>query len=418
MGDKMSGGFWLPTSKIFRDEGKLQVDYVPRCLPFREEQLNMLREYFKPFLLKPGSVFVRVLLLGSVGTGKTAVVRRFGEDLNGAKLAKGASARFAYVNCHAHRSLFSIMQKIGKDLGLNVPRRGFSREELLMMIWSYLKNSNEYLVAAIDEADYIAHSGEEALYVLTRLTEIVEDEVHRIGLVFVFRDLTFMMSLDRSVQSTLQHNIIRFYPYTSEQLEEILMKRVEEGALYESAISDEVIEMIGELVGYDRGGSGDARLALEILYRAGKYAESEDRESILPEDIRRAHSDVMPFPKDALLNLKLDEKLLLLALARLLQRKKFISKVPMGLLELEYHDICEEHGLAPKRHTAVWECIRNMSRMGIISTGKPGKGQKGRTTLIGLPAIPLKTLEKELLLLIREDLSSGAADRSGPESLD
>ncbi|MEM2218175.1 MAG: hypothetical protein QW731_07375, partial [Thermofilaceae archaeon] len=67
----MSGGFWLPTSKIFRDEGKLQVDYVPRCLPFREEQLNMLREYFKPFLLKPGSVFVRVLLLGSVGTGKT-----------------------------------------------------------------------------------------------------------------------------------------------------------------------------------------------------------------------------------------------------------------------------------------------------------------------------------------------------------
>ena len=390
-------------SRIFRDEGKLQVDYIPKSLPHREEQLRLLREYLKPYLANPGSVFVRVILVGDVGTGKTAVARKFGESVDWLKARGGAVIRYAYVNCHANRSLFSILQKMGRDLGLNVPRRGYSREELLYMIWNHLKNTNKFLVATIDEADYVVGGRDDALYTLTRLSEIVGDTVHRIALIFVFRDLKSLI-LDPSVQSTLQHNIVRFYPYTSKQLADILWQRVlDEGALYESAVSDEVIEMIADLVGHDKGGKGDARLAIELLYRAGKYAESEARQSILPEDVRRAYSDVMPIPREILRNLKLEEKLLLLALTRLLQRKKFVSKVPIGLLEMEYQEVCEEHGVPPKRHTAVWEYVQNLKKMGIITAEKSGKGRRGRTTLIGLSAIPLQTLERELIAMIRDN---------------
>ena len=401
-------GSWLPSSRIFRDESKLQIDYVPRKLPHREEQMRRLRDYFRPYLMNPGSMFVRVILLGGVGTGKTAVARRFGEDIDGLKTRGGGLIRFSYVNCHAHRTLFSIMQKIGRDLGLSIPRRGFSREELMHLVWNHLRSSSEYLVATIDEADYLARSLDgEALYDLTRLSEVIGDTVHRASFIFVFRDLSFLVGLDRSIQSTLQHNIIKFYPYTSDQLIDILWMRVEEGALYESAVDDEVMGMIGELVGYDKGGPGDARLALELLYRAGKYAEEEGREAILPEDVRNAYGDVMPLPREVLLNLRLGEKLLLLALTRLLQRKKFVSKVPMGLLEMEYNEVCEEFGIRPRKHTTVWEYVRNLHGMGIVVAEKSRRGYRGRTTLVGLSAVPLSTLERELIKMIREDVRSG-----------
>jgi cell division control protein 6 len=399
---------WIP-SKIFKDESKLQPEYIPKRLLHRDEQMKALEEYFRPFLQKPGSIFVRVVFVGPSGTGKTAVARKFGERVNGLRARDGSVIRFAYVNCHANRTLFSIMQKVGRDLGLDVPRRGYSREELIYMIWNHLKGAREYLIAAIDEVDYLAGvEGGEALYVLTRLPEITGDTVFRVGLIFVFRELGSFFRLDRSIQSTLQHNVIKFEPYTRAQLADILWARVvEEGAIYESAVSDEVIDMIAELIGYDTGGRGDARQALEVLEKAGKIAEREGRSVILPEDVREAYSKVMPISRDVIANLKLDEKLLLLALARLLQRKRFVSKVPIGLLELEYQEVCEEFGVEPKRHTAVWDYVRNLHRMGIVTAERSGKGQKGRTTFVGLSAIPLQELERELILMIRRALKRG-----------
>jgi len=399
---------WIP-SKIFKDESKLQPEYVPKRLLHRDEQLKALESYFRSFLQRPGSIFVRVVFVGPSGTGKTAVAKKFGERVAGLRMKDGSLLRFAYVNCHANRTLFSIMQKLGRDVGLDVPRRGYSREELIYMIWNHLKGSKEYLIATIDEVDYLAGVERgEALYVLTRLPEITGDQVHRIGLIFVFRELESFMRLDRSIQSTLQHNVVRFEPYTRAQLSDILWARViEEEALYESAVSDEVIEMIAELIGHDTGGRGDARQALEVLEKAGRIAEREGRSTILPEDVREAYSKVMPVSKEVIVNLKLDEKLLLLALARLLQRKRFVSKVPIGLLEMEYQEVCEEFGVEPRRHTAIWDYVRNLHRMGILTAERSGKGQRGRTTLIGLSAIPLQELEKELVVMIRRELKRG-----------
>jgi cell division control protein 6 len=399
---------WIP-SKIFKDESKLQPEYVPKRLLHRDEQLKALESYFRPFLQRPGSIFVRVVFVGPSGTGKTAVAKKFGERVAGLRMKDGSLLRFAYVNCHANRTLFSIMQKLGRDVGLDVPRRGYSREELIYMIWNHLKGSKEYLIATIDEVDYLAGVERgEALYVLTRLPEITGDQVHRIGLIFVFRELESFMRLDRSIQSTLQHNVVRFEPYTRAQLSDILWARViEEEALYESAVSDEVIEMIAELIGHDTGGRGDARQALEVLEKAGRIAEREGRSTILPEDVREAYSKVIPVSKEVIVNLKLDEKLLLLALARLLQRKRFVSKVPIGLLEMEYQEVCEEFGVEPRRHTAIWDYVRNLHRMGILTAERSGKGQRGRTTLIGLSAIPLQELEKELVVMIRRELKRG-----------
>ncbi|MCD6563211.1 MAG: ORC1-type DNA replication protein [Thermoproteales archaeon] len=399
---------WFKKSKIFRDERKLMFDYIPKVLPHRKEEMLKLGEYFKEFILNPGSISVKVILVGGIGTGKTVVAKSFGKKIEEFSRTKSKSEiRYAHVNCHAHRTLFSIMQKISAELRLSIPRRGFSREELIYLLWNYLESSDKYLIATIDEADFLARtSGFEAIYELTRLSEIVNKEKMRISLIFIFRDLSSLLSLEKSAQSTLSHNIIRFEPYTSDQIIDILWARIkEEGAIYEEAINDEVIELIGELVGFDKGGTGDARLAIEILHRAGKYAEFEDREVIIPEDVRKAYNDVIPsFPKEEIKALKLNEKILLLALVRLLQRKKYITKVPLGILEFEYNELCEEYGIKPRRHTTLWEYVQHLKNMDIISAEKSKRGYRGKTTLVGISSVPLQTLEKLLKEEIERDL--------------
>ncbi|MEM4700021.1 MAG: cell division control protein Cdc6, partial [Candidatus Nezhaarchaeales archaeon] len=57
---------------VFKDEGKLDIHYVPPRLPHREEQLRQLLALFSSVLTAPGSKACRALLIGGTGTGKTA----------------------------------------------------------------------------------------------------------------------------------------------------------------------------------------------------------------------------------------------------------------------------------------------------------------------------------------------------------
>ena len=401
----MSTGSSATISRIFIDENKLQPEYVPQRILHREEQLSKLSSYFRQFIVNPGSMYVRVVFTGSIGTGKTVVAKYFGSKM----AERFRRFKFSYVNCHGDRTLFAIAQKIASNLGLGVPRRGYSTIEILHLIWNHLESTDTYLILVVDEIDYLVRTqGDDALYKLTRLPEILgKTEDYRIGTIFILRDLSDIMHLKGEVLSSLTRNVIRFEPYTSDQLYDILWARIlEEKAMYEEAVSDEIIEMIAKGVGRDRAGSGDARIALEILYLAGKKAESEGRSYITPEDVKYAFVEVKPIPKDIITNLRLNEKLLLLALIRLSRSLKFSSKVPIGIVELEYADLCEEYGIRPRKHTAVWEYVQSLSKMGIIRTEKSRKGYKGKTTLISLPYIPSNLLEKELRKLIEQEIKA------------
>jgi len=390
---------WEKGGSVFIHEERLLLDYIPSQLPHREEQLKLLASMFKPLIRSPGSVSQKVILTGPIGTGKTVVAKYFGLMVEKEGEAAGVRIRYVHVNCHKDRTLFLVMRKTARELKLPVPPRGFSSQELIGITWNMLEDRDEYLLLTLDEADYLLKTnGSDALYILSRISDEYVSSKQRISLILIMRDLTALYLMDRSAKSSLLHNVIKFEPYTSVQIKDILSERVfEEKAMRPEAVDEGILDYIGELVGVDKQGPGDARMALEILWRAGKYAEGEGRGRVVINDVRRAFNDIVFIsPIESLDNLKLHEAILFLAIIKLLRRGEGKGNVTVGEVEEAYRILCEELNERPRGHTKVWEYTQNLKNMGLISARLSGKGQRGKTTLIDVPIGSLEVLEKEV----------------------
>jgi len=245
---------WEGESSIFIHEERLLLDYIPTQLPHRGDQLELLASMFKPFLYSPGNASQKVILTGPIGTGKTVVAKYFGLKVEREGEERGIKIRYVHVNCHKDRTLFLVMRKTARELKLPVPPRGFSSQELIGITWNMLEDRDEYLLLTLDEADYLLKTnGSDALYVLSRISDEYVSTKQRISLILIMRDLTPLYLMDRSAKSSLLHNVIRFDPYTSKQIKDILCERVfEEKAMRVEAVDEVILDYIGELVGESR----------------------------------------------------------------------------------------------------------------------------------------------------------------------
>ncbi len=379
---------------VFKDETKLDINYVPRHLPHREKEYRLLMEFFN-FLLKfPERMTQRAIITGAVGTGKTALAQRFGADMTHEANKRGVNFRYVHVNCREYRGkLFLIIQHAVSIFRPNFPKRGYSVEEALETLMQSLDEEDAYMILALDEFDtLIEQEGSEAVYKLTRLQEMSRGKPQRISLVSILRDLKSTESLDKSTRSTLQHNLVSLERYPKDQLADILKDRVVM-AFKPSTVSEDVVDLVAGLAVSE---NGNARFAIELLWRAGKYADAEDLDGIEPECVRKAVSNIIPTVRRSELNsLGFHEKLFLLGSARIFKESQ---RTYASLSEIEegYAVVCEEIGEQPHSHTQVWKYVQLFSALGILKTEVAAKGVRGRSTRISLPSIPAYELEKEL----------------------
>jgi len=385
----------LAGPSIFKDEAPLSIDYVPVDLPYREEKLKFLAQLFRFTLENPGSMNQRVLITGSIGTGKTAVSKRFGIDLMKAAKSRKINLRYIHVNCRECRgSLFLVLKRVLGEFIPSFPQRGYSSEELLQMLMDILDRNNLFAVLALDELDSLIRTeGTAPLYNLTRLQEARLNKPMRLSLIGILRQPEYLRRLDRSTLGTLQQNMLEMEPYSIEQLVAILNSRIKL-SFREGAVPEESVRFVAELAST----TGDARYAIELLWRSGKHADLEGKRELEPEHVRKAVSAVYPTLRgDYVKTLSHQERIVLLAIARALESSG-AAYTTMGEIEGVYRIICEELREAPRAHTQVWKCVRELSASGIIEAKKSGKGVRGRTTLVGLTTTPASAMRKWLEL--------------------
>lgn len=384
----------LARESVFKDVSKLLPDYVPKVLVHREEEFRWLTRIFKPVI--ENRISQKVLITGSVGVGKTALAQKFGEKLVPAAKGRGMQLDYVHVNCRKQKTPYAVLVELVQHYNPRWPCRGLGPEKLLRMVTDWLSKHDGYLMLTLDEVDFFVQlNGPDLIYSLTRAVE-ESGEPNRISVIAISRDPNFLRLLDTATQSTFMHNVLALDKYTAPQLVDILKYRIRE-SFKAGAVDGDTVLLIADIAAR----WGDARLALELLWRAGVLADEERVDVVSPEHARRAKAEVYPeVRKEVLEELQLHEQLFLLALARKLRISKRAYALT-GEVERTYRVVCEEYGEKPRGHTQLWEYMKRMEGLGIIDAQISRRIHRGRTQRISVPDVPVAMLEEELEKLLK-----------------
>lgn len=390
----------MPQS-IFKDESKLDINYIPANLPHRETQQRLLFEFFSFLLRCPDRMSQRVILTGDVGTGKTALAQHFGANITSEANKRGLKFRYVHVNCREYRgALQPVVHRAIATFQPTFPARGYGAEEMLAMLMQVLDEEEAFMVLTLDEFDsLIEKEGSDAVYKLTRLQEMRQGKPQRLSFIFIMRDLKPTEQLDDSARSTLQRSIIHLERYGKTQLIDILSERVKL-AFELGAVSEDVVDLVAELAHTE---TGNARFGIELLWRAGKYADANDAGALAPEYVRQAMSSIVPsLRRSEVESLGLHERLFLLAVARYFKENEE-AYVALSQLEKEYAVVCEEFDEQPNSHTQIWNYTQYLSKLGVIKAEVGSAETRGRVTRVSLPSIPAEELERQLSCSLEQE---------------
>ncbi|MDH5791719.1 MAG: AAA family ATPase, partial [Candidatus Bathyarchaeota archaeon] len=110
---------------VFVDEGALDLNYIPVKLPHRDAELRFLTGLFRFVVDTPYEMTQRAVIVGGVGTGKTVLAQRFGQNLVEEARRRRVRARYIHVNCRESRgSLFMALNRAIRTLRPQFPDRG------------------------------------------------------------------------------------------------------------------------------------------------------------------------------------------------------------------------------------------------------------------------------------------------------
>jgi len=387
---------WETAGKsVFKNQKVLSFDYVPPKLVHRDAQMKKLIMLYRPVVEQ--NISQNVVLMGSVGTGKTATAKRFCMDLKDYAEKHEKAVDWALVNCRQRNSESSVVLHIVNHFQPNFPDRGFSITEMLRILRKDLEKRKLHLLIVLDEADMLLKkAGSDIIYKLTRFGEEKVDGRELVSLMLISQKNVYDM-LDPASASTFKRtNVIEFGKYTIEEIRDIVAQRASL-ALNEESIGQDSVDLIAEV----SSEWGDARFAIEILEKAGMLADEEGAGKISVEHVRAAKAEAYSsITESKLTGLDMHQKLALLGIARASRGRAYITT---GDAESAYKIASEEYSQKPRAHTAFWGLMKDLDMLGIVSAKKSGPGISGKTTVITLLDIPAKVLEEKVRQMLNAE---------------
>ncbi len=384
----VSGG-----KKVLKNPEALDYDFVPPQLPHRDKQIEHLHRMFRTVLDGRRQT---VLLVGSVGTGKTAVAKKFADEFQKKAFEMGKRVDPVYINCRRRNTDKSVLLQILRHFQPMFPDRGFSNTEMLDSIGGLIKKHGTHLIVVLDEADVLLKKGTDLIYLLTRFDEETGSTKKSVSLILISQ-YDVRKYMDPASASTFgRTNTITFDRYTAEELADIVRQRVEM-AFIPGTVGEDVISLIADIASE----WGDARYAIELLFKAGLLAEDEGTGEVTAEHVRAAKAETHSVVTESkLIDLALHKKLVLIAAARVLRKKTYATT---GEIEEIYRVVCEEYGEEARKHTQFWKYLKDLEAEGLLDT-KVSYGKDGTTTHVSLHDVPAAALLDVLEKMISQTL--------------
>jgi archaeal cell division control protein 6 len=371
-------------ARILVKEETLDPSFVPPRLVRREAELALLTKRFREGLAK--GLAYHCLVTGGVGSGKTALVRRLGLDLERSGRLGDLPVRVPYINCWRRASDRTVMLDLLRSVKVSLPDRGYSLSEMLDVFEQGIRRNPQHLVILLDEAAALVKGETKLVYLLSRAREV---ELGSISLVLVAAEDLFPYLDPPSRSSFGVTHRLTLAPYDRAALTDILEER-SKLALRPGSVDREVLEQIARIA----EANGDARFALEILAGAAHAAEDAGAESVSGEHVRRAKGSLLPtVTESSLEGLSVNQLGVLLALARTLKRRG--ASVSSQKLRSTHAALVEELGAPPMSRTTFWRTLRELEREGLVTLDTGASGESSQVGMDELPASLLTTLLEE-----------------------
>ena len=383
----------LFSSSVIKDLHALDFDYVPAELPHRTEPLKKLAQMFKPLLV---NIAQNALIRGPVGTGKTAMTKHFCQSLVQIARKQGTMIEYIHINCRKRSTDAMVLLGVLTHFDSRFPDRGFSVQEMLQVLRTNLQRKEAQILLVLDEADaLLKKSGPTLIYDLTRFNDETMKTSNPISVIMISQKDVFS-ELDAAALSTFKRsNTVVLEKYTRDELYDIVWQRVGL-AFHPNTVLGESVDLIADIASE----FGDARFSIELLWKAGMYADEKHAKQVVPEHVRAAKAETYSVVTETKLkNLGKHQLLTLLSVAKRLQ-KDGTAYVNTGEVEKTYAITCEEYNEETRAHTMFWNYLKDIEQAGFIRVKLSGKGQLGTSQLISLPDIPAEVLQSKLERLL------------------
>jgi len=259
---------------IFKDESVFYPNYFPEEIKARDKEIQEISYFLRP--LTENKRARNLVVFGPPGIGKTLVSNYVLRQLT----EYTPKVKYIYINAIEDNTRFAIYSKTLTTMySVPIPRRGIGIDEVLTRLKEELKKCFFSPLIIIDEIDKLVKEDQSLL--LYDLSRIDIDNKH-FSLILITNHKQFLATLDSRTQSTLFLNDIEFKKYTPQELKEILTERINLGLIKDAISAD----LIGYITGYAAKNGGDARIAIDLLYKSAKQAEKKgalkiDKDTIL-----------------------------------------------------------------------------------------------------------------------------------------
>ncbi len=370
----------LRAEPMFRNKEVLRHSYTPEELPHRSQQINQLATILVSALRSetPSNVFI----YGKTGTGKTAVTRFVGKELQRTGQEKDKSVYFIYINCEVvdtqYRVLTHIANHFIEDWNDRIPFTGWPTDEVYDKLKRKIDEKECVCIIVLDEIDKLVFkAGDDVLYNLSRIND----------------DLKFTEFLDPRVKSSLGEEEIIFPPYDAEQLKDILKQRAT-AAFKDESLDETVIPLCAALAAQEHG---DARRALDLLRVAAEIAERETQKLITEKHVRKAQNKIeLDRVTEVVRTLPTQSKLVLLS--TIVGEEGGTKGLTTGEVYDTYRELCQTVHMDVLTQRRVTDLISELDMLGILQAKVISKGRYGRTKEIQM-SVPIE----ETRSVLRED---------------
>lgn len=257
---------------LFRNEDALEYEFLPKILPFREQEQRQIASAIAP--LFQGRNGRTLFVHGAPGIGKSAAARFVLKELE----EKSDEIHVVVVNCWQTNTSYKVLLELCDQLGFKFTQNKNSTE-LMKVIASIINKKSAVLV--FDEID----KAEEFDF----LYSLVED-LFKKSIILITNYKSWLIELDERIKSRLMPELLEFREYNEKETTEILRQRLEFAfvpGIWDPAAFD--------LVAGRAAKAQDIRTGLFLLRQSALKAEDCAAKRVTVEHVEKAFATMDDF---------------------------------------------------------------------------------------------------------------------------